>query len=50
MRSNEANAELLMVNFELRSKHYLNMISDVQSQLEDVLFGELFTTTYKEMI
>ena len=49
-----------MVNFKLRAKHYLNMInaqqrllstkiSEVQTQVEDPLFGNLFTTTYQEM-
>ena len=32
-RDQDANAELLMVNFELRSKHYLSMISQQQKRL-----------------
>lgn len=49
-----------MINFELRSKHYLNMISaqqrllsnkvsEVPYQVEDNLFGLLFTNTFAEM-
>ena len=49
-----------MVNFELRSKHYLNMISnqqrilsnkisEVPKQVEDELFSNLFVTTFSEM-
>lgn len=59
-RSKEGNAELLIVNFELRSKHYLAMISEKQSRLQSIkseipdqmndnLFGRLFSAVYDDM-
>ena len=52
-RQNDANAELLFVNFELRSKHYLAMISaqqrllmsklcEIPDELQDTTFSMLF--------
>ena len=60
-RSREGNAELLIVNFELRSKHYLAMIcekqgrlmavkSEIPDELNDDLFGRLFLAVIEDMI
>ena len=57
----EGNAEFIMVNFELRSKHFIQMIieeqrmlqtkpGEVPNQVSDELFASLFTTTYTEMM
>ena len=59
-RSREGNAELLIVNFELRSKHYLALIgekqgrllaqkSEIPDELNDDLFGRLFLAVIEDM-
>ena len=56
----EKNAELLIVNFELRSKHFLTMIeekqgrllampSEIPDELDDRLFSQLFQAVIEDM-
>ena len=59
-KEKEGNAELLMVNFDLRSKVFINRIikeesflenkSEVPNQIEDRLFADLFTMTSSELL
>ena len=59
-KDKEGNSELLMVNFDLRSKVFINRIireeaflqnkSEVPKQIEDRLFADLFTRTSGELL
>ena len=59
-KEHDANSELLMVNFDLRSKVFINRIlkeetlleakSEVPNSIEDKLFADLFTMTSKELL
>ena len=54
-KEQDANSELLMVNFDLRSKVFINRIlreakSEVPNSIEDKLFADLFTMTSKELL
>ena len=59
-KEQDASSELLMVNFDLRSKVFINRIlreetlleakSEVPNSIEDKLFADLFTMTSKELL
>ena len=59
-KDKDGNSELLIVNFDLRSKVFINRIlkeesfleakSEVPSQIEDRLFADLFTMTSGELL
>lgn len=52
-RQNEANSELLMVNFGLRSKVFINKVNSQpvleRKEIVDKLFEKLFETNYEEL-